>query len=63
MDETGFYIGCWIAQWVITMNTEKKLLLSDPDYREVLIGYGSIRGRGVVIPPMLILIFALILEK
>ena len=44
-------------------DTEKKLPLSDPDNKEFLTGYGNIGDRGVVIPPMLILIFAFILEK
>ena len=63
MDETGFRIGCGVAHWVITMDAEKKLLLSDPDNREFLTACESISGGGVEIPPMLILSGALILEK
>ncbi len=63
MNETKFRVGCGIAHWVITMDAEKKLLLSDSDNREFLTKYESISGRRVEIPPMLILNGALILEK
>ncbi len=59
----GFRVGCGVAHWVITMNAEKKLLLSDIDNREFLTACESISGGGVEIPPMLILSGALILEK
>ena len=51
MDETGFRVGCGVAHWVITMDAEKKLLLSDPDNREVLTACESISGGGVEILP------------
>ncbi len=63
MDETGFRVGCGIAHWVITMDAEKKLLLSDSDNREFLTAFESISGREVEILPMLILSGAFILEK
>lgn len=63
MDETGFCIGYGAVYWVITINVEKKLLLSDPDNREFLTAYESISNGGVKIPPILILSSAFILEK
>ena len=63
MDETEFCFGYRVAHWVITMDAEKKLLLSDPDNREFLTECENISGGGVEIPPMLILSSALILEK
>lgn len=36
MDETWFRVGCGIAHWVITIDAEKKLLLSDQHNREFL---------------------------
>ena len=63
MDETGFRVGCGVAHWVITMDVEKKLLLSDLDNREFLTACKSISDGGMKILPMLILSGALILEK
>ena len=42
MDERGFRIGCGIAHWVITMDVEKRLLLSDADNREFLTACESV---------------------
>ena len=47
MDERGFRVGCGIAHWVITMDAEKRLLLSDPDNREFLTACETISGGGV----------------
>ena len=63
MDETEFRVGCEIAYWVITIDVEKKQLLSDPDNREFLTAYESISDGGVKIPPMLILSGVVTLEK
>lgn len=63
MDETWFRVGCGIAHWVITMDAEKKLLLSDQHNREFLTASESSSGGGVEIPPMLILSGAATLEK
>ena len=56
MNETEFYVRCWVAYLVITMDTKKKLLPSDPNSKVFLTGYKNISGRGLVIPPILILI-------
>ena len=45
------------------MDAEKQLLVSDPDNRKFLTACEGISGRGVEIPPMLILSGALTLEK
>ena len=63
MDETGFRAGCGRAHWVITLNPDKPLLLTDPDNREYITSVESISGGGKTIPPMLILCGILILEK
>ena len=63
MDKIGFYIRCGIVYWIITIDSKKPLLLSDPVKREFLTECKSISGRGVEIPPMLILSGALTLEK
>lgn len=47
MDERGFRVGCGIAHWVITMDAEKRLLLSDADNREFLTACESVSGGGV----------------
>ena len=58
-----FYIGCKIANWVITIDSKKQLLLSNPDNKEFLTECKSISGRGIKILLMLILSSVLILEK
>lgn len=63
IDETGFRVGGRVVYWFITMDKEKKLLLSDPDNREFLTACENISGGKVEIPPILILNGALILEK
>ena len=59
----GFCVGCRVAHWVITMDIEKKLLLSDLDNKEFLTECENISGREIEIPPILILSSILILEK
>ena len=63
MDETGFRAGCGRAHWVITLDPEKPMLLTDPDNREYITSVESISGGGKTIPPMLILCGIQILEK
>ena len=46
MDETRFRVGCGVAHWVITLDPNKKLLLSDPDNREFVTSVESISGVG-----------------
>lgn len=49
--------------WVITLNVDKLLLLTNLDNREYIISVKSIVGRRKTIPPMLILYKIYILEK
>ena len=60
---TGFRAGCGRAHWVITLNPDKPLLLTDPDNREYITSVESISGGGKTIPPMLILCGIYILER
>ena len=55
MDETGFRIGCGRAQWVITNDATKALVMTDPDNREYITSAESINGVGHAIPSFLIL--------
>ena len=63
MDETGFRAGCGKVHWVITLDPDKPMLLTDPDNREYITSVESISGRGETIPPMIILYGILILKK
>lgn len=63
MDETGFCVDCDRAHWVITVDPDKPLLLTDPNNREYITSVESISGRGKKIPPILILSGIYILEK
>ena len=63
MDETGFCAGCGRAHWVITLDPEKPMLLTNPDNREYIISMESISGEGKTILPMLILCDIQILKK
>ena len=63
MDETGLRAGWAGAQWIITLDPDKPLLLTDPDNREYITSVESISGGGKTIPPVLILCDILILEK
>lgn len=62
MDETGFRAGCVRAYWIITLDPDKPMLLTDPDNQEYITSFKSISVGGVRIPP-LILCGILILEK
>ncbi len=55
MDETGFRMGCGKAQWVITNDASKALVMPDPDNREYITSAESINGVGRAIPAFLIL--------
>lgn len=55
MDETGFRIGCGKAQWVITSNATKALVMTDPDNRDYITSAETINGVGRTIPAFLIL--------
>ena len=63
MDETGFCTGCGRAHWVISLDPDKPLLVTDPDNREYITSVESISDEGYSIPPILILCGVLILEK
>ncbi len=63
MDEIGFRVGCEKAHWVVTLDPDKPLLLTDPDNREYLTSFETISGGGLSIPLMLILCSIVILEK
>lgn len=63
MNETGFCVGCDKAHWVITIDRNKSLLLTDPDNREYIISVKSINSGGKTIPPIMILYGIYILEK
>ncbi len=57
MDETGFRAGCGRAHWVITLDIDKPMLLTDPDNRQYITSVESISGGGKTNPPMLIFFF------
>ena len=63
MDETGFRVGCRKAHWIVTLDPDKPLLLTDQDNREYLTSVETISGGGLSIPSMLILSGIVILEK
>ncbi len=44
MDETDFCAGCGRAHWVITLDPDKPLLLTDPDNPEYITSVESIGG-------------------
>ncbi len=46
MDETGFRAGCGRAHWVITLDPEKPMLLTDPDNREYITSVESYQWWG-----------------
>ena len=62
MDETGFCVGCDRAHWVITLDPDKLLLLTNPDNREYITSAEGISG-GKTFPPMLNLYGIYVLEK
>ena len=45
IDETRFYIDCGRVYWVITLDLNKLLLLTNPDNWEYIILVKSISGR------------------
>lgn len=63
MDKTEFCIKYEVAHYIITIDIEKKQLLSNPKNREFLTTYESIRNKEVEILLILILGNVLILEK
>ena len=63
IDETGFCVGCGTAHWVIILDLDKPLLLTDPDNREYITSVESISDEQKTISPMLILCGIYILEK
>ncbi len=63
IDEIGFRAGCGRVHWVITLDPDKLLLLTDPDHREYITSSKRISGGGKAIPPMLILFGINILKK
>ena len=63
MDETRFCAGCDGAHWVIIFDSNKFILLTNPDNREYITLVESISGRGKPISPILILYDIQILEK
>ena len=63
MDETGFRVGYGKAHWVVTLDHDKPLLLTDPDNRKYLTSVETINGGRLSIPLMLIISGNVILEK
>ena len=63
IDGTRFCAGCGRAHWIITLDPNKPILLTDPDNREYITSVESISDRGKIIPPIVILCDILILEK
>ena len=63
IDKTKFRASCGRAHWVITLDPNKPLLLTNPDNREYITSVETISGGGETIPLMLILYGILILEK
>ena len=61
MDEIRFCTSCSRAHWVINLDPDKPMLLTDLDNREYITSVESISGGGKTIPPMLILCKILIL--
>ncbi len=62
-DETGFCAGCGRVHWVIIFNSNKPLLLTDPDNQDYITSVESINGGEKIIPPILILCGIYILKK
>lgn len=54
MHETGFRIGCGKAQWVITRDAKKALVMTGPDNREYITSSQTINAAGRSIPPLII---------
>ncbi len=50
MYERGFRIECCKAQWAITNDASKALVMPDPDNREYITSAESINGVGRAIP-------------
>ena len=63
MDETRFQTGCGRAYWVIILDSDKLLLLTNLDNREYITLVESINVREKIITLMLIVCGILILEK
>ena len=63
MNETGFRVGVGKTHWVITADTSKPLLLTDPDNCDYFTSCESINGVGDDIPPMIMVQGVNILEK
>ncbi len=63
MDKAGFRVGCGKAYYVVTLDPNKPLLLTDQDSRKNLTFVETISGGGLSISSMLILSGIVILEK
>ena len=63
MDESGFRVRCGIAHMVITRHVCKKLYMKDPGCRDFVTSVECINPQGRVIPPLLILRGASVLDK
>ena len=63
MNETGFCASYDKAYWVITVNSDKTFLLTNPENQEYIISVKSISDERKTIPLILILYNILILEK
>ena len=46
MDETGFHAGCGRLRWVITLDPDKPMFLTDSDNQEYITSVESISGGG-----------------
>jgi len=54
-DETGYRMSIARSDWVVTVDSNRKIYFKDPDNRESLTGIECISGGGKDIPPMLIM--------
>ena len=63
MDESGFRIKYRIAYIIITRHHYKKLYIKDPECRDFITSVEYINLIGKVIPPLLILKGASVLDK
>ena len=63
MNKTGFRVEVGKTHWIIMAETNKPLLLTDPDNCDYLTSCETINGVGGDIPPMLIIQGVNILEK
>ncbi len=62
-DETGFRIGIGKDQWMVTFEPRRRIYLPTPDDRTTLTITTCVNAEGSVIPPMVIIEGAALLER